>query len=92
MLLGAEGSPQSDVETFEQKENWKVYKAQLESLCQSLQYLMLQFQDRIGQLVRYGIYSKRFHEKNLFKCVKARRINYSMFKLKLWVSFDKPEF
>lgn len=50
--MRTEGSPESDVESTEQRENWKVYKAQLESLCQSLQYQMLQFQDKIGQLVK----------------------------------------
>ncbi|XP_071157946.1 A-kinase anchor protein 9-like isoform X3 [Mytilus edulis] len=52
MSVRTEGSPESDVESTEQRENWKVYKAQLESLCQSLQYQMLQFQDKIGQLVK----------------------------------------
>ncbi|XP_052094804.1 A-kinase anchor protein 9-like isoform X6 [Mytilus californianus] len=52
MSLRNEGSPESDIESTEQRENWKVYKAQLESLCQSLQYQMLQFQDKIGQLVK----------------------------------------
>ncbi|CAC5383910.1 AKAP9 [Mytilus coruscus] len=52
LLLRKEGSPESDIESTEQRENWKVYKAQLESLCQSLQYQMLQFQDKIGHLVK----------------------------------------
>ncbi|XP_063421715.1 A-kinase anchor protein 9-like isoform X4 [Mytilus trossulus] len=52
MSVRTEGSPESDVESTEQRENWKVYKAQLESLCQSLQFQMLQFQDKIGQLVK----------------------------------------